>query len=208
MRFVVRGGKHVIGDVVYDEAVNCIGEEDFFATLDSYHTTGGTLAASIKKNVDNVGDDGLVAHHLYSILQVRRPGSVMGKGGLKMIQLRNPWGKFEWNGAWSDGSKEWAQNPIISQDLKYASDASDGKFWMTYADFKSKFTIVHVCERSTKRDLRLDIHEDMGMAGPAYGCATGCYDFWFRCHGVQKIIMGKDSLKTLSRLSSSPSPRM
>jgi hypothetical protein len=31
------------------------------------------------------------------------------KETLRLVKLRNPWGKFEWEGAWSDGSKEWQE---------------------------------------------------------------------------------------------------
>ena len=41
---------------------------------------------------------------------------VLGK--TKLIRLRNPWGRFEWLGAWSDGSQEWKDNPIVRMRLK------------------------------------------------------------------------------------------
>jgi hypothetical protein len=26
---------------------------------------------------------------------------------VNLVKLRNPWGKFEWSGAWGDKSEEW-----------------------------------------------------------------------------------------------------
>ena len=47
---------------------------------------------------------GLVAGHAYAVIQC-----IEAKGN-KLMQLRNPWGKFEWDGAWSDTSPQWTKD--------------------------------------------------------------------------------------------------
>lgn len=44
---------------------------------------------------------GIVSRHAYSIIDVRRVGVT------QLIRLRNPWGSFVWNGAYSDQSDKW-----------------------------------------------------------------------------------------------------
>jgi len=44
---------------------------------------------------------GIVAMHAYSIMEAREVK------GVRLVKLRNPWGKSEWQGPWSDGSAEW-----------------------------------------------------------------------------------------------------
>jgi hypothetical protein len=47
-------------------------------------------------------------------------GAFLGLGGqrLRLVQLRNPWGKFEWKGDWSDTSPLWAAHPDVRRELK------------------------------------------------------------------------------------------
>ena len=37
-----------------------------------------------------------------------------------MLQLRNPWGKREWLGPWSDHSDTWKKFPYVRQQLEGA----------------------------------------------------------------------------------------
>ena len=49
---------------------------------------------------------------------------------VSLIRLRNPWGRGEWKGAWSDTSKEWQTLP---DDLK--TDKIDGEFFISLDHF-------------------------------------------------------------------------
>lgn len=73
---------------------------------------GGSVPNAGGLNGEQLNDAaGLVGTHAYSILDARElgliPGLTIGAGLLgqtKLIKLRNPWGKYEWKGAWSDGT--------------------------------------------------------------------------------------------------------
>jgi calpain len=53
------------------------------------------------------------------------------QGQIPLLRVRNPWGnEQEWNGPWSDNSREWSQ---LSADLKKdmgLTFAHDGEFWL------------------------------------------------------------------------------
>jgi calpain-15 len=68
---------------------------------------------------------GLQKDHAYSILDVR-----LVRGGHRLVKLRNPWGRFEWKGAWGDTSPEWQKYPALRRELNPVSDADDGVFWI------------------------------------------------------------------------------
>ena len=75
-------------------------------------------------------DTGIVSGHAYSILDVRKYVDSHGRTQ-KLIQIRNPWGKFEWNGAFSDNSPLWKE----SDKHQFIQEADDGLFWMRVEDF-------------------------------------------------------------------------
>ena len=59
---------------------------------------------------------------------------------------RNPWGERsyngvgEWNGPWSDGSKEWT--PYWLKKLNHTF-GDDGVFWMSFQDMLETFLFLH-----------------------------------------------------------------
>lgn len=67
---------------------------------------------------------GLYPGHAYSIL---RAAEIRGK---RFLMLRNPWGKGEYTGPWSDGSKEWTSEWMDVLDVMDHKFGEDGEFLM------------------------------------------------------------------------------
>ncbi|EON68133.1 hypothetical protein W97_07282 [Coniosporium apollinis CBS 100218] len=68
---------------------------------------------------------GIQEKHAYSIMEAREVG------GVRLLKLRNPWGKTEWTGAWSDGSEQWTPEWMTELDHRFGDD---GVFWISYKD--------------------------------------------------------------------------
>ncbi|KAL8383223.1 hypothetical protein RB595_006800 [Gaeumannomyces hyphopodioides] len=79
--------------------------------------------------------DGIQERHAYNVVETKTL-----KNGTRLLKLRNPWGTKRrgiWEGAYSDGSKEWNEQEV-QQELKH-SFGSDSVFWITYDDMLRKF---------------------------------------------------------------------
>ncbi|KAJ6456269.1 hypothetical protein C8R47DRAFT_1203667, partial [Mycena vitilis] len=89
----------------------------------------------------NATINGLWGNHAYSVL---RTAEYTGKSGIKkrFLVLRNPHGHAEWNGPWSDGSKEWTPEWMEALPILGHVFGDPGKFIMEYKDFLSCFEQV------------------------------------------------------------------
>ncbi|KAK8072627.1 calpain family cysteine protease [Apiospora saccharicola] len=78
--------------------------------------------------------NGIREGHAYVVMDARTL-----KSGERLVKLRNPWGKLKkgiWDGAWSDGSKEWTND--IKEELGH-NFGNDSVFWIRYEDMLRKF---------------------------------------------------------------------
>ncbi|KAJ9136936.1 Calpain-D [Pleurostoma richardsiae] len=78
--------------------------------------------------------EGITEGHAYVIMEARTL-----KNGTRLVKLRNPWGKIKkgnWEGAWSDGSKEWTTE--VQEELGH-SFGGDSIFWISYRDLLNKY---------------------------------------------------------------------
>jgi hypothetical protein len=63
----------------------------------------------VQMTPDDIKDVGLVDAHAYSLIKVAEV-KIFGKETAKLLQIRNPWGKHEWTGDWSDKSSLWTSD--------------------------------------------------------------------------------------------------
>ncbi|RYP47374.1 hypothetical protein DL768_006542 [Monosporascus sp. mg162] len=78
--------------------------------------------------------NGIREGHAYVVMDARTL-----KTGERLVKLRNPWGKTRkgiWEGAWSDGSKEW--NREVKEELNHEF-GEDSVFWISYEDLLEKY---------------------------------------------------------------------
>nr|XP_060507014.1 calpain-12 isoform X3 [Panthera onca] len=90
-------------------------------------------------------EDGLVKGHAYSVTGTYKVS--LGFTKVRLLRLRNPWGRVEWTGAWSDSCPRWDALPAECRDALLVKK-EDGEFWMGLEDFVRCFNTVQVCSLS------------------------------------------------------------
>ena len=121
----------------------------------SFDGRGNTVEMEVILNNRHTG---ILASHAYSILDVFEIPKPRGKKRKfsRLLRIRNPWGRKEWTGKWSDDSVETKQNKErIEQKLneKYKEthekinlSQEDGTFLMCFSDFRQVFNKLYICK--------------------------------------------------------------
>lgn len=102
--------------------------------------------------VEKIGIAGSHAYSLLGVFELENKGGQYkllskdednrGKNIERLVKLRNPWGKGEWNGDWNDNSHLW--NEELKSALEFIN-RDDGMFFMTFTDFCQYYSDVQIC---------------------------------------------------------------
>ena len=118
------------------------GEDDVWEKIVEGEKKDYIMAAGVSQNSEEEGERlqqfGLVGGHAYGLLAC---ATVRDKRGnlVRIVQLRNPWGSFEWKGDWGDNSDCWTEE---AKRQVHFSNADDGALWMEFEEFRQFFTRI------------------------------------------------------------------
>ncbi|NXC66605.1 CAN14 protein, partial [Anhinga anhinga] len=148
--------------------------------------------------------NGLVAGHAYTVTGIRKVTCKDGPENL--VRLRNPWGKIEWKGDWSDSSSKWE---LLSpkEKILLRKKKEDGEFWMSLRDFKIHFVDLTICKLTPDLMSQEDGKKWMyslksgrwvkgSTAGGSLGFCNG-EGFWMNPQYWLNVLPVEDSKKSL-----------
>uniref|UniRef100_A0A8C2G4F2 Calpain 8 n=1 Tax=Cyprinus carpio TaxID=7962 RepID=A0A8C2G4F2_CYPCA len=151
---------------------------------------GSSIQNTSSRETEPVTSLKLVKGHAYSITGAEEVHSYGHQ--VQLVRIRNPWGRVEWTGPWSDNSKEWnSVKPEEKAKLDYS--AEDGEFWMAYSDFIQHFSKLEICNLtpdtlSSKAVSRWNYNQfegDWKVGSTAGGCRNNQATF---CSNPQFVI--------------------
>ena len=114
--------------------------DDFYNMLKSADARDFTMMAASHGQGENKNDAGVISGHAYSLIQIVE-FKHQGKD-VRLLQLRNPWGSGEWQGAWSDKSPLWT--PALKKQCGFV-DGDDGMFFIELNDYLEHFAWTSIC---------------------------------------------------------------
>lgn len=107
---------------------------------------GGAIFGRGGSTRENLRPNGLYEMHAYSIIRMKTVKHL--RQDKLLLLLRNPFGKGEWNRAWSDNSKEWFEISSEEREDQALKKRDEGEFWMSVDDFIDNFDELELCHLS------------------------------------------------------------
>jgi len=115
------------GTYVAEHSAQDILDIDKFWNDELLHANKDRIFACWFKSVNgmlNSTVDGLTGNLSYSVVRA------VECNGKRFVVLRDPWGRAEWDGPWSDGSKEWTLEWLDRLDEIGHDFSGNGQFVM------------------------------------------------------------------------------
>lgn len=103
------------------------------------------IASSLPGSDTNTSKSGIVQGHAYTLLGAYALNT--NSGQVRLVKLRNPWGKSESTSAWNDSDSKWSMvSPQDKQRLGFNPNANDGTFFLLYDQFIAEFRMMTCAE--------------------------------------------------------------
>ena len=173
----------------------------FWGYLKDLDASGALISASVTDEMlDSSGlgrHGGLIPGYSYTVLQLRETRFE------QLLNIRNPWGYFEWDGDWSNTSPLWTKDLVAA--LKPELKEDDGTFWMNLRDFTRYFQSINICRIKTYYEarvhgkfLRVNIDERSTVISQFYYCVdiTEPTKLFIGIHQEDERIFGADTKRT------------
>jgi len=111
-------------DAFWEAELMQVGKEFLFGCATGFYSNWLDTSGEPRER------DGIAEGHAYSIMDAKEIN------GHRLLKVRNPWGKKEWTGKWSDGSSEWTAEWMQLLEHKFGND---GIFWISYEDLLKNY---------------------------------------------------------------------
>ncbi|XP_035029078.2 calpain-2 catalytic subunit [Hippoglossus stenolepis] len=159
--------------------------------LDRGSLLGCSIDITSSSDSEAVTSRKLVKGHAYSLTgaeQVDYNGDMV-----QLIRIRNPWGQVEWNGDWSDSSRNWRY--VSDGDRKRLTNRSeDGEFWMSFRDFLRQYSRLEICNLTPdaltdefSKWAESEFEDTWRRGVSAGGCRNFIDSFWMNPQFVIKL---------------------
>jgi hypothetical protein len=114
---------------------------ELWRSLKQNYQSGYVMGCSLsdKNSKMEMSPEGILFNHAYGILSVRE---ILG---LKLIRVRNPWGRGEWRGMFCDDDDNWDNYKGLREALGHELK-NDGTFWMEFKDWYINFNKLYVAK--------------------------------------------------------------
>ncbi|XP_008311285.1 calpain-3b isoform X2 [Cynoglossus semilaevis] len=142
---------------------------------------GCAIDVTSASEMESRTQQGLIRGHAYSIIGLEECDQVAKDTKIRLIRLRNPWGRVLWKGPWNATSNEWSTISIADKENLKKQTVESSEFWMSFTDFKRNFTKLEMCnltpdtlQGDERQSWTVSVNEGRWVRGSSAG---GCRNF-------------------------------
>ena len=112
---------------------------NLYKSIEIGNKEGAIMACGTKSNGIGIDIFGLIPEHSYLIVYPKK----WEERNIYLLKLKNPWGKNDWSGNWSNYNLSWTEE--AKSYFNYYNNNDDGTIWIDLNDFINYFDNTFIC---------------------------------------------------------------